>query len=74
MEGRALDFTNGTPTSGHQTLQTGKTLDQCFSTQNNQKNWQNPIKAFFKLTNRGYPNLPLPIITEDIQSYVSNLS
>jgi hypothetical protein len=74
MEDRALDFTNGTPTSGHQTLQTGKTLDQCFPTQNNQKNWQNPIKAFFYLTNRSYPNLPLPKLTEHILSYVSNLS
>jgi hypothetical protein len=70
MEGRALHFTNGTPTSGHQTLQTGKTLDQFFSTQNNLKNWQNPIKAFFKLTNRSYPNLPLSKLTEPIQSYV----
>jgi hypothetical protein len=52
MEAKALDFTNGTPTSGHQTLQTGKTLDQFFSTQNKLENWQNPSKAFSKLTNR----------------------
>jgi hypothetical protein len=42
MEAKALDFTNGTPTSGHQTLQTGKTLEEWFSTQNNLKKLAEP--------------------------------